>query len=118
MIGVDLNSYKAEKIAQRLSSLFQRVKHIRHFGANALELCYVADGVTDAFIDLRGKLRATDIAAAWLILREAGAIMAKPDGAPLSIRLDPKRKGDFVAAGNRAMHATIPGLIRPEKEAR
>jgi myo-inositol-1(or 4)-monophosphatase len=118
VLGIDLNSHRVESIIPRLTGLIQRTRHIRHLGANALELCYVADGTTDAFIDIRGKLRATDIAAAWLILREAGGIVTRPDGKLLSFRLDPKQKVDFVAAGNRETHDAVLGLIRSEKEAK
>ncbi len=116
VIGVDLNTYKVQKIARQLSVLIRRTKHIRHFGANALELCYVADGTTDAFVDMRGKLRATDIAAAWLITEEAGAKITTPEGNPLSIRLDPKQKVAFIVAANQKIHKTILNLIKPKKE--
>ena len=118
VIGVDLNTYKVSKIAPQLSGLIRRTKHIRHFGANALEICYVADGTTDAFIDIRGKLRATDMSAAWLIAEEAGAKITTPTGKPLSIKLDPKQKVAFIAAANPKIHATILDLIKPEKEAK
>jgi myo-inositol-1(or 4)-monophosphatase len=116
VIGIDLNTYKVEKIAQKLTSLIKRTKHIRHFGANALELCYVADGTTDAFIDIRGKLRSTDIAAAWLIIEEAGAKITAPEGKPLNVKLDPKQKVEFIAAANQKIHKTILNLIKTKKE--
>src|SRR3989304_6111816 len=47
------------------------VRRVRVFGCAALELCYVASGVFDAFIDMRGMLRVTDIAAGKLIVEEA-----------------------------------------------
>lgn len=118
VIGIDLNSYKVQRIVPQLTALIERTKHIRHLGANALELCYVADGTTDAFIDIRGKLRTTDVAAAWLILEEAGAIMTTPDGKPLDVKLDPREKVEFIAAGNHEVHKTILSLIKPEKEAK
>ena len=116
VIGIDLNSYKVQRIIPQLTLLIQRTKHIRHFGANALELCYVADGTTDAFIDIRGKLRTTDVAAAWLIIEEVSAIITTPDGKPLDVKLDPRQNVEFVAAGNHEMHETILSLIKPEKE--
>ena len=116
VIGIDLNSYKVQRIIPQLTLLIQRTKHIRHFGANALELCYVADGTTDAFIDIRGKLRTTDVAAAWLIIEEVGAIITTPDGKPLDVKLDPRQNVEFVAAGNHEIHETILSLIKPEKE--
>jgi myo-inositol-1(or 4)-monophosphatase len=116
VIGVDLNSYKVQRIAAQLTDLLQKTKHIRHFGANALELCYVADGTTDGFVDIRGKLRTTDMAAAWLILQEAGAKITTQDGKPLEARLDPKQKVEFVAAANQELHKAILRLIKPRKE--
>jgi len=107
VIGLDLNTYKVQKIATQLTSLIQETKHIRHLGANALELCYVADGTIDAFIDIRGKLRATDMAAAWLIIKEADAKIMTPQGKPLNIKLDPKQKASFIAAANQKIHKTI-----------
>ena len=111
VIGVDLNSYKVERIVPRLMKLIGKTKHIRHFGANALELCFVADGKIDAFVDIRGKLRTTDMAAAWLILREAGAVITMPDGEKLRARLDPKQRVEFVASANQKIHSIILGLI-------
>jgi len=112
VIGVDLNTYKAREIAPRLTALIERTKHIRHLGANALELCYVADGTTDAFIDIRGKLRTTDTAAAWLIIKEAGAKITTPNGKPLNAKLDPKEKLTFIAAANPKIHKAILSLIK------
>jgi myo-inositol-1(or 4)-monophosphatase len=118
VVGLDLNSYKVRRIMPQLSSLIHLTKHIRHFGANALEMCYVADGTTDAFVDIRGKLRTTDMAAAWLILLEAGAVITTPDGAPLDVRLHPKQKVAFIASANKKIHKTILNLIKTEKEAK
>jgi myo-inositol-1(or 4)-monophosphatase len=115
VIGLDLNTYKVKEIAPRLTSLIERTKHIRHFGANALELCYVADGTTDAFIDLRGKLRATDVAAAWFILEEAGARMTTPTNDLLNFTLSPKQHVSFIASGNLQIHKKILDLIKTEK---
>jgi myo-inositol-1(or 4)-monophosphatase len=116
VIGLDLNTYKVREIAPQLTNLIQETKHIRHFGANALELCYVAEGLTDAFVDIRGKLRTTDIAAGCLILHEASGIITTPEGKALDAKLDPKQKLKFVAAGNSQIHKIILSLIKPEKE--
>jgi myo-inositol-1(or 4)-monophosphatase len=112
VIGVDLNSYKAERTVMRLTRILKRTSHVRHFGANALELCYVADGTADAFIDIRGKLRTTDMAAAWLILEEAGAKITSPSGEPLSYKLDPRQRVEFIASANKGIHKTILGLMK------
>jgi myo-inositol-1(or 4)-monophosphatase len=116
VIGLDLNTYKVKEIAPQLTNLIRKTKHIRHFGANALELCYVADGTTDAFVDIRGKLRTTDMAAGFLILKEAGGTITTPEGKALDVKLDPKQKIKFVAAGNTQIHKTILSLIKSKKE--
>jgi myo-inositol-1(or 4)-monophosphatase len=114
VIGLDLNTYKVKEIAPQLTSLIQKTKHIRHFGANALELCYVAHGLTDAFVDIRGKLRTTDVAAGFLILKEAGGTITTPEGNALDVKLDPKQKIKFIAAGNAQIHETILSLVKPK----
>src|SRR3990170_1590055 len=113
VIGLDLNTYKVKAVAPQLSDLIQATKHIRHFGANALELCYVADGLTDAFVDIRGKLRTTDVAAGFLIIKEAGGVVTSPEGKPIDVKLDPKQTLKFVASGNREIHEKILNLIKP-----
>jgi myo-inositol-1(or 4)-monophosphatase len=107
VIGVDLNTFKIEELQSKLEGLFKRGKHFRHFGANALEICYVADGSTDAFIDIRGKLRVTDIVASYLILREAGGIMVTPEGEELNVPLAPTQRLSFIAASNQTIYETI-----------
>lgn len=116
VIGIDLNTYKIQKITPKLTKLIQRTKHVRHLGANALELCYVADGTTDAFLDIRGKLRTTDMAGAWLIIKEAGAKITTPKGELLDVKLSPKQKVAFIATANRKIHRIILSLLKAEKE--
>jgi len=112
VIGLDFNTYKKGELANLLSPILETTKHLRHFGANALELCYVADGTTDAFIDLRGKLRVTDIAAAHLILQESGSIITSPEGKELDTPLDAKQHVSFIAAGNTQLYETIMKNLR------
>jgi myo-inositol-1(or 4)-monophosphatase len=116
VIGIDLNTHKMQTISPNVTSLLRTTKHIRHHGANALELCYVADGTLDAFVDIRGKLRTTDMAGAWLILREAGAIVATPENKPLDVKLDPKQRVKLVAAATREIYESMLKLMNPKKE--
>jgi len=114
VIGLDLNSYNVKELMPQLTRLIQKTQHIRHFGANALELCYVADGLTDAFVDIRGKLRVTDIAAGFLIVKEAGGTITAPEGHALDVKLDPKQKIKFIASGNKQLHKIILSLVKPK----
>ncbi|MDR2707713.1 MAG: hypothetical protein LBB87_03070 [Nitrososphaerota archaeon] len=112
VIGMDLNTYKVVEIAPKVTDLIQQTRHIRHYGANALELCYVANGLTDAFVDIRGKIRTTDAAAGFLIVKEAGGIITDSKKQPINVKLDPKQTLNFVAAGNTKIHDTILGLVK------
>lgn len=107
VLGLDLNSCGVAELSSKLNRLLAQTKHVRHLGANALELCYVADGTIDAFVDVREKLRITDIAAAVLIVEEAGATVTSPSGAPLTNALEPTERVALVAAGNSCLHRTI-----------
>jgi len=112
VIGLDLNTYKVKEIILKLTDLIAKTKHIRHFGANALELCYVANGLTDAFVDIRGKLRTTDVAAGFLILKEAGGIVTTPENQQFNVELDPKQTMSFIASGNLEIHKNIVKLVK------
>ncbi|MCW3981452.1 MAG: inositol monophosphatase, partial [Candidatus Bathyarchaeota archaeon] len=111
LIGLDLNSREIEEIHKKLEGLLIETKHVRHLGANALELCYVADGTTDAFIDIRGRIRTTDIAAASLIIQEAGGKITTLGNTSLTNNLDPAERLRFVASGNEDLHHRILGII-------
>lgn len=114
VIGVDINTYKAanKTLHEKITRLITLNKHPRYFGANALQLCYVADGTIDAFVDIRGKMRVLDMAAAYLIVREAGGIITAPDGGTLNAKFTPQQRISLVATGNRKLHEEILCLIR------
>lgn len=109
-VGLDLNAYKTD-LNLNCRKIIQNIKHTRHFGANALEICYVASGITDAFVDLRGKIRTTDVAAGFLIAKEAGAIITDQSNQPINVPLDPKQTLDFIASANLEVHRQILSLI-------
>ncbi len=111
LVGVDFKSLKTKPHLDRMTPILEKARHIRHLGANALEICYVADGTEDAFIDVRGKLRVTDAAAAYLILKEAGGLIVTPEGEELNVPLVPTQRISFIAAGNTAMYEKIAKLL-------
>ena len=113
IVGLDLNTYKTKEVVPKVTALILNAKHIRHFGANALEVCYVANGLTDAFIDLRGKIRTTDVAAGFLIVTEAGGIVTTPENQELNVKLDPTQKLSFIASANMEIHQKIVNLVKP-----
>ena len=66
--------------AETLRSLLPEVRDIRRFGAASLDLCKVASGQLDAFYE-RG-LNPWDMAAAALVVAEAGGEVSGIDGQP------------------------------------
>ncbi len=111
VVGIDL-SRGPPGLAQGLAPLLAGIKRQVHLGANALELCYLAEGKTDAFVDLRGSMRITDFAAAYLVAAEAGAVVTDGRGGRLSPKFDLAHRFSFVASGNAAMHRQVLGLCR------
>jgi myo-inositol-1(or 4)-monophosphatase len=112
VVGLDLNTYKVKQVVSKLTALIENTRHIRHFGANALELCYVASGLTDAFVDLRCRLRTTDVAAGFLIIKEAGGLVTTPYNKAINVVLDPMQTLSFVASGNLKLHEKILSLVK------
>jgi myo-inositol-1(or 4)-monophosphatase len=106
VVGVDLSRGGA-KIVGNLAPLVAAAKRQVHFGANALEVCLVADGRTDAFVDLRKRLRVTDAAAAYLIAKEAGATVTDGDGSVLDVGLDISTRLNMVVSAGPALHKEI-----------
>jgi myo-inositol-1(or 4)-monophosphatase len=53
------------------------------------------------YIDLRGKIRVTDLAAGYLIAKESGGILFNPQGEYLDSDLSLHNRISFIAAKNR-----------------
>ncbi len=86
------------------------VRRVRVFGCAGLELCYIAAGIFDAFIDMRSMLRVTDIAASKLIVEEAGGKITDGRGKPLNTPLDVRQRLNMVAS-NGIVHDKLLGLV-------
>jgi myo-inositol-1(or 4)-monophosphatase len=77
-------SYQPERRTQQaemLARLLGRVRDVRRTGSAALDLCMVAAGWVDAYVE-HGLAR-WDWAAGSLIAREAGAVVSLPDSGDL-----------------------------------
>ena len=98
-------------ILDEISKVISFSSHIRHFGANALELCYFARGFIDAYIDIRGKIRSTDMAAAYLIAKEAGGKLYSSNGQELDSELGLKNKLSFYAVSNKRLFDLIKNSV-------
>jgi myo-inositol-1(or 4)-monophosphatase len=96
-------------------TLMREVAGLRRSGSAALDLCWVASGRYDGYWE-RG-LKAWDIAAGLLIIREAGGIVSDADGG------DQMFATGSVLAANPIVHKGLVGLLggkatAPDKPAR
>jgi myo-inositol-1(or 4)-monophosphatase len=79
----------------------------RTFGAAALDLCLVADGVLDGYVDCAPRSHGVwDYCASLLICREAGAACVDAFGRELVVR-DPQERRTPVAAGTPELLAEL-----------
>lgn len=111
IIGINTSGATIE-LMNRLHPIFEQHNHIRHFGANALEMAFFARGLMDIFIDLRDKIRIQDIAAGYLIVKEAGGILLDANLNPLDADLSYKTKISFIAASNQKILDDVISQIK------
>lgn len=92
---------------RQVNNICKIIRRMRILGSVALELSYVGNGAYDAFMDLRGNLRVVDIAAAKLIVEEAGGIVTDQEGKSLNGLLNVNARTSIIAAGNKNLHQEI-----------
>ncbi len=98
--GSFIGAYIRGPKAVQMNKLFNTVKRIRLLGSVAIELCYVADGTYDTFLDIRGNVRIVDIAAAKLIIEESGGIVTDANGKQINNKLNVKERTSIIASCN------------------
>lgn len=93
------------KTSQRVREIALLPRRVRSLGSASLEISMVAKGSGDLYIAEASmelaNLRVTDIAAARLILLEAGGGMAKADGSSIDMPLSLKDRTSVLAWGSK-----------------
>ena len=88
----------------RINEIIKNFKKIRALGCASLDICSVAADQSDAYYfnidEPDERLRVTDIAAAVLILREAGGQIHDLTGNPLEMKLNLKDRKNMIALMN------------------
>ena len=87
-----------------IMELFPRVNDIRRFGSCALEICYIAMGRYELHFEMR--VQPWDIAAAGLILTEAGGCMCTLHGAANRFRTP-----ELVCCANSRENLSLLGEV-------
>jgi myo-inositol-1(or 4)-monophosphatase len=107
LLGIDLNVKGDERKMAEVLPLCLYAKHIRNMGSAAIELCYVASSALDLYADNRELLRVTDIAAAYIILKEAGASILNLQGEELDCNLNLVERLSLVAGAQKACQEAL-----------
>ena len=97
--GVNISGISQE-LLHSIGPIISKLNHIRVFGANALELCFLARGYLDMFMDLRDKIRPTDMAAAFLIAKESGGLVLDKAGNAFDSELSFGNRFSFIAVSD------------------
>lgn len=73
----------ADTAFRQMRALYDRCQDVRRTGCASLDLCWVACGRLDGYVEL--SLQPWDYAAGRLLVEEAGGRVTAPDGSPLSL---------------------------------
>ena len=92
-------------VIRTLTDLLPNIRDIRRLGSAALDLCYLAEGKTDAFYEI--DLKPWDVAAGILILLEAGGEVSNTSGEVF----DFDDKG--IVASNGKTHTQLLKYLEP-----
>lgn len=84
-----------------VADLLPRVRDIRRAGAAAVDMCFVAQGVFDAYFE--GGTHLWDRAAAMVVCREAGVRVGGPTGGPAA--------DSMTVAANPALYGPLCNLL-------
>jgi len=105
--------FKTEHLLEEHSAQLVRVLSatggVRRGGAAAIDLCYLAEGVFDAFWEL--FLNPWDFAAGWVIVEEAGGVVGRVEGGALRLS-----SGTVIGANSQSMKEALHGLIAKPAE--
>lgn len=107
MVGTGFPFKAEEKIdayAQQLGRVLRSTSGVRRGGAAALDLAFVASGIFECFWELH--LHPWDFAAGVVLIEEAGGVVARVDGSPLSLT-----PGTVMAANSEGTLDALRALV-------
>lgn len=97
-----------EQHAAQLTRVLPASGGVRRTGSAALDLCYLAEGVLDAFWE-EDYLSPWDTGAGLLILSESGGVASRMNGAPLDLE-----NGSVLAANSPTLHDRLGEILRSD----
>ena len=92
--------------ALRIEQMHLHCRGTRAIGCPSFALAYVAAGKLDGFVE-KDATYAWDVAAALLLLEEAGGVATDFDGGPVNLGVGVSN----IVASNRAIHAALLDVV-------
>jgi fructose-1,6-bisphosphatase/inositol monophosphatase family enzyme len=112
MISVELNHHSP---SPGLARLMAAARGVRCYGCASRAISLVAEGATDAHVDVRGRLTAESYLAAARLVIEAGGWVVGLDGAPLAAPESLTDRVSLVAASSRELCDKIMEVLGDEQ---
>ena len=110
---LSMEATRTDLVARHAPDLAPIAHRVRVMGSLALSLCHVADGRMDAVCSLK-PARSVDVAAAQLVLSEAGGYVDLIDGGSLAdAPLDLEGRSRIVGAATRDLYQQIVAALGP-----
>jgi len=113
MISVELNHHSP---SPGLAHLMAIAKGVRSYGCASRALALVAEGATDAHVDVRGRLTVESYLAGAQLVIEAGGWVAGLDGASLAAAENLTDRVDLIAASSRELCDEIVDVLSHGKD--
>jgi len=95
--------YLGNRAHEKVFRIAEGIRRVRTMGSASLEMCMVAEGIADVFLYLfknRGVLRIVDIAASYLMVREAGGMVLDDSFKPLQMGLSVEERKNVIAVAD------------------
>lgn len=94
----------ADQAFRHMRLLYDRCQDVRRTGCASLDLCWVACGRLEGYVEL--SLQPWDYAAGLLLVEEAGGRVTDPQGRPLSLT-----QGGPLLASNGRLHSALINVL-------
>jgi len=109
---LSLEATRTDLVATHAPPLVGVARRVRVMGSLALSLCHLAAGRVDAVCSLKAA-RSVDIAAAQLLVAEAGLVQGLVDGGEFAeAPLDLEGRSRIAAAGTRELYEELAAALR------
>ncbi|NHK31903.1 MAG: hypothetical protein FK730_11165 [Asgard group archaeon] len=111
LVAFDLDrSWNNKETLNKILKIFRKCRGTRRFGANLLDMCYVASGKVEIMIDIRNRLSAVHTPGLF-IAKESGAVINSTINDKFNPKLLANEKMGFILCCNEELLEQIKRLL-------